>query len=389
MAFSMRLTAMQQAVLATAGAVVLVADGAVGPRLGAYAGHGAAVALATVVRLLAVGFVSWLAFRRREVEEDELLARMASYLAGSGSLPSDAPPPLDEIASAAGGIRQRIALERERASRARSRISEVALKVQRESDRYQSGAAEQVGSLSETSVTSEELLGSARRVSERVRDLSALAEASLASARGGVETAQAFSGTIGSLGEACRSVADHLLRLREAVHRIAASLDGLFRATNKADVLALSAELEASKVEGDEGGEARFSSVGKQMREMGEAVSQSMEEIGPLLEEIRQAVQATARATDLGVSATSRGFALSSSLAERLGTIADMAAVTVESIKEVGSMTDLQIQRTSELDRSLTRLAEATRSRTSASAPMVATGRALEAIASPDAGAAG
>src|SRR6185295_14359786 len=124
--------------------VVLVVDGAVGPRLGAYAGHGAAVALATVVRLMAVGFVSWLAFRRREVEEDEFLARVASYLAGAGSVPSDVPSPLDEIAAAAGGIRERIALERERASRARSRISEVALKVQRESDRYQNGAAQQV-----------------------------------------------------------------------------------------------------------------------------------------------------------------------------------------------------------------------------------------------------
>ncbi|HEY8208056.1 MAG TPA: hypothetical protein VIG99_11285 [Myxococcaceae bacterium] len=389
MAFSMRLTATQQSALATAGAVVLVVDGAVGPRLGAYAGHGAAVALATAVRLLAVGFVSWLAFRRREVEEDELLARVASYLAGAGSLPSDVPSPLDEIASAAGGIRERIALERERASRARSRISEVALKVQRESDRYQNGAAQQVGSLSETSVTSEQLLGSARLVSDRVRDLSEVASASLVSARGGVETAQAFSTTIGSLGQACRAVADHLLKLREAVHRIAASLDALFRATNKADVLALSAELEASKAEGEGGGEARFSSVAKQMREMGEAVTRSMEEIGPLLEEIRQAVQATARATDLGVSAISRGFALSSSLAERLGTIADMAAVTVESVMEVGSMTDLQIQRTAELDRSLTRLADATRSRTSASAPMVATGRALEAIASPDARGSG
>jgi len=383
MAFSMRLTALKQTALAAVGSVLLVADGAIGPRLGAYAGHGASVVLATTVRLLAVGFLTWLAFRRREAEEDEALARIASFLAGGGPPPADLPAPLDQIAAAAAGIRERIAFERDRASRARFRISEVALKVRRESDRYQSGAAEQVGSLSETSVTSEQLLGSARRVSDRVRDLSAVAEASLTSARGGVQTAQAFSGTIGSLGEACRSVADHLLKLREAVHRIASHLDGLFRATNKADVLALSAELEASKAEGDEGGEARFSSVGKQMREMGEAVTRSMEEIGPLLEEIRQAVQATARATDLGVSATSRGFALSSSLAERLGTIADMAAVTVESVKEVSVMTDLQIQRTAELDRSLTRLAEATRSRTSASAPMVATGRALEAIASP------
>jgi hypothetical protein len=52
-------------------------------------------------------------------------------------------------------------------------------------------------------------------------------------------------------------------------------------------------------------------------------------------------------------------------------------------------MTETQIQRTTELDRALTRLAEATRSRTSASAPMVATGRALEAIASPDARGSG
>jgi methyl-accepting chemotaxis protein len=391
-AFSTRLSPLKQTALAAVGSVALVVDGAIGPRLGVYAGHGASVALATSVRLLVMGSLAWLSFRRREVEEDEALARIASYLSGRGAPPSDAPAPLDQLASAAAGIRQRIALERERASRARSRISEVALKVQRESDRYQSGAAEQVGSLSETSVTSEQLLGSARRVSDRVRELSEVAEASLVSARGGVQTAQAFSGTVGSLGEACRSVADHLLKLREAVHRIAASLDGLFRATNKADVLALSAELEASKAEGDEGGEARFASVGKQMREMGEAVQRSMEEIGPLLEEIRQAVQTTARATDLGVSATSRGYALSSSLAERLGTIADMAAVTVESVKEVTSMTDLQIQRTAELDRTLTRLAEATRSRTSASAPMVATGRALEAIASPpppEPGAAG
>jgi methyl-accepting chemotaxis protein len=203
-----------------------------------------------------------------------------------------------------------------------------------------------------------------------------------------VDTAQAFSGTVGALGEACRGVAVHLLNLRETVHRIAASLDGLFRATNKADVLALSAELEASKAEGGEGGEARFASVATQMREMGEVVARSMEEIGPLLEEIRQAVQATARATDLGVSATSRGFALSNSLAQRLATIADMAEVTVVSVKEVGAMTEAQIQRTAELDRSLTRLAEATRSRTSASAPMVATGRTLEAIAQPTAAAA-
>ena len=383
LSLSTRLSPLNQALLATLGAVVIVADGGIGPRLAPYAGSDAAIALATVVRLLAISIVAWLVFRRREVEEDEALGRIASYLAGGAGEPAGIPPELEEIARAAHGIRRRIAEERDRALHARTRISEVAVKVQRESVRYQSGAAEQVGSLSETSVTSEQLLGSARTVSDRVREVAEVAAASLDSARGGVDTAQAFSGTVGSLGEACRWVADHLLHLREAVHRIAASLDSLFRATNKADVLALSAELEASKSEGDDGGEARFVSVAKQMREMGQVVTRSMEEIGPLLEEIRQAVQATARATDLGVSATARGYALSSSLAERLGTIADMAAVTVESIKEVASMTDLQIQRTAELDRSLTRLAEATRSRTSASAPMVATGRALEAIAQP------
>jgi methyl-accepting chemotaxis protein len=377
---------LRQALLASAGAVILVADGAVGPRLGPYGGTGASIALATVVRLMAVGFLAWIAFRRREVDEDEALGRIASYLAGSLAEPAASSPALDEIIRAAHGIREHIASERTRSERARARISEVALKVQLESERYQSGAAEQVGSLSETSVTTEELLTSARQVSTRVREVAQVADASLQSARGGVETAQAFTGTIGSLGVACRLVASHILLLRETVHRIAASLDVLFRATSKADVLALSAELEASAAERSE---ERFSSVATQMRQMGEAVASSMAEIGPLLEEIRQAVRATARATDLGVSAISRGFALSTSLADRLATIADMAAVTVESVKEVASMTEAQIQRTAELDRSLTRLAEATRSRASASAPMVATGRALEAIAQTGAPAPG
>ena len=367
-----------QALLATLGAAVLVADGSIGPRLGQGEFAGAAVALATMVRLAMSGFLVGLAFRRGE-EEDEAMARIAALLARPTPAPDPGavPSSLREIASAVAGIRERLAQERDRASGVRDRISEVAQRVMKEGARFQSGAAEQVGSLSETSVTSEELLESSRQVGDRVREVALVADASLESARGGVQAAQAFSGTVGALGEACRTVADRMFHLRESVQRLATALGALFRATSKADMLALSAELEASKAEG---GEARFLSVATQMRQLGEVVTRSMEEIGPVLQEIRQVARATARATDLGVSATSRGFSLSSSLAERLAAIAGMAAATVESIQEIAPLVELQIHRTVELDQSLTRLADATRSRAAASTPMLAAGRALQDI---------
>ena len=80
------------------------------------------------------------------------------------------------------------------------------------------------------------------------------------------------------------------------------------------------------------------------------------------------------------MSATTRGFQLSTSLADRLSTIADLAAITVEAVKEVATMTDAQIDRTAELDRALARLAEASRTRNAASSPMLTSSRALEDI---------
>jgi methyl-accepting chemotaxis protein len=371
------------AALGMTGASVLVVDAALGLRLSAEGeGPFALTAAAALVRVLLLGAAAFLAFRRAGAVEDGALETIAEYLAGRDRLPARAalPEEVRALAEAAEAVKARLGRERDRAHDTRRRLADVAARLRRESDLLQAGAADQVGSLSETSATAEQLMRSTGTVSDRVRQVAVVAEASLSSAQGGLGTARAFNETIGTLRDACSSVADHVIALRGTVQRIAGHLDAIFRATSKADVLALSAELEASKATGGE--DLRFFTVADQMREMGEAVTRSMAEIGPLLEEIRQAVRATARATDLGVSATARGFGLSSLLAERLSTIADLSAVTVEAVKEVSVMTDRQMKEAAELERALSRLSGATQARTSAAAPMVASGRILESLAS-------
>lgn len=369
--------------LGAIGASVLVLDAALGLRLSAEAsGSFALTAVASLVRWMTLIAVAWLAYRRTEAIEEGALEAIAGYLAGRDRLPplGELPEGVRALAETAETVKARLGRERDRAQDARRRLVDVAARLRRQSDLFQAGTVDQVGSLSETSATAEQLMVSATKVADRIRGVAHVAEASFTSAQSGLDTARAFNGTIGALRDACSSVADHVVALRGAVQRIAGHLDAIFRATSKADVLALSAELEASTAAGGE--DLRFFTVADQMREMGEAVAMSMAEIAPLLEEIRQAVRATARATDLGVSATARGFGLSSLLAERLSTIADLSAVTVEAVKEVELMTGRQMKGTETLEQALASLSGATQARTSAAAPMVASGRLLEELAS-------
>jgi methyl-accepting chemotaxis protein len=214
------------------------------------------------------------------------------------------------------------------------------------SDEHGSGTQQQVSSLNETSVTTEELARSAIEIAHRASSVAEIAKKTLQVAVLGQTTAEAFFGSMAQMKKDNHAIADAVVKLNKRVQQIGKIVEFINEIADKADLLALNAELEGTKA-GDVG--RGFSLVAAEMRRLAESVITSTREIASLINDIRDATNAAVMATEAGVKATDAGATISLQVAQSLRTIVELAQQTSDAVQTISLATQQQQTGTGQL----------------------------------------
>ena len=204
----------------------------------------------------------------------------------------------------------------------------------------------QAASLNETSATTEELAQSAKQISHNAESVADIAESTSLKAREGQEIAEAFAGAVERMKADNRTIADAVDRLQKRVQQIGKIVEFINTIAGRADLLALSAELEGTKA-GDVG--RGFGLVAAEMRRLAENVMESTSEIVELITEIRDATRVTVEVTEQGLRQTESGTSLAANVVASLARVVDLAERTAESVKAISLATQQQQSGTDQL----------------------------------------
>jgi methyl-accepting chemotaxis protein len=237
--------------------------------------------------------------------------------------------------------------------RAGLRISTTTEELLATTSRSQAGANEQASSVHETSATTEELARVARQIAENAESVAKTAEKTLAAAQGGQAHSKTFIGSMGKMRQDNRAVADSVLALNQRVGQIGRIVEFINGIADKADLLALNAELEGTKA-GEIG--RGFSLVAGEMRRLAENVMRSTREIEQLIDEIRGATKAAVGATEAGVRATESGAALAQQVSEQLERIVTLARETSQAASTISQATQQQQTSSGQLAEAMSRV---------------------------------
>jgi methyl-accepting chemotaxis protein len=213
-----------------------------------------------------------------------------------------------------------------------AKISQTTQDLIVHSTRHESGAREQISALKHTSATTEELARSAQQIAQKASDVSKLAQQTYESANTGKRSATAFYAAILRVREGNQVIADSVVRLNKRVQQVGRIVEFIDGIADKADLLALNAELEGTKA-GSVG--KGFSLVAAEMRRLSESVMVSTREITRLISEIRDATHAAVMATEAGVKATDAGAELARAVTESLDRIVEFANQTTDAVKAI------------------------------------------------------
>jgi methyl-accepting chemotaxis protein len=223
--------------------------------------------------------------------------------------------------------------------RAGARIGSTTEEILSTSARYEAGAAEQASSLDETSATTEQLARSARQIAENAGSVAEIAHKTLAAAKGGQASAEAFLETMNRMRHDNQAIAAAVARLNKRVQQIGKIVEFINGVADKSDLLALNAELEGTKA-GEVG--QGFSLVAAEMRRLAENVIESTKEIEGLIEEVRDASGGAVLATEGGVRATETGTTLAQQVSESLRQIVELAGRTSDAVRAISLATQQQ-----------------------------------------------
>jgi methyl-accepting chemotaxis protein len=219
------------------------------------------------------------------------------------------------------------------------------------------GTRDQVHSLNQTSVTTEELARSAQEIANRATSVADIARKTLSVALAGHATADAFFGSMNQMKSDNHAIADAVVKLNKRVQQIGKIVEFINEIADKSDLLALNAELEGTKA-GDVG--RGFSLVAAEMRRLAETVMSSTREIAGLINDIRDAANAAVMATEAGVKATEAGSAISVEVSKSLKTIVDVARQTSDAVQTISLATQQQQTGTNQLAEAMANVLEVT-----------------------------
>jgi len=241
-----------------------------------------------------------------------------------------------------------------------------------------SGTQEQVVSLNQTSVTTEELARSAQEIANRASSVADIARQTLDVAMSGHATADAFFTSMAKMKKDNHAIADAVVKLNKRVQQIGKIVEFINEIADKSDLLALNAELEGTKA-GEVG--RGFSLVAAEMRRLAESVMSSTREIGTLINDIRDAANAAVMATEAGVKATDAGATVSQEVSRSLKTIVEVARQTADAVQTISLATQQQTSGTGQLAEAMANVLQVTQQGAVATAQMTGANTDLALLA--------
>jgi methyl-accepting chemotaxis protein len=241
--------------------------------------------------------------------------------------------------------------------RAGMRISSTTEELLATTSKGETGATEQAASVHETTATTEELARVARQIAANADTVAKTAEKTLSAARGGQSNSKAFIDSMTRMRHENNAMSEAVKTLNQRMQQIVRIVEFINGVADKADLLALNAELEGTKA-GDVG--RGFSLVATEMRRLAENVIKSTREIEQLIDEIRGATAAAVAATEAGVRATDSGATLAEQVSGQLERILTLASDTSLSATAISQATQQQQTSSGQLAEAMTRVLEVT-----------------------------
>lgn len=307
----------------------------------------AIVLLTLLIATLVIGsaWVTGTAISKPLVAMENAATRLSS-----GDLRSQSLIPAEDetwAASAAfASMQQRLGAMLAELQRTGTKVASSAEQLVSAASLHETGTTQQVPALHETSATTEELARSARQIAQNATGVARIAERTLSAAQRGQQGAEAFSEAMDRLRRESQGIADSVVKLNKRVQQVGKVVEFINEIADKADLLALNAELEGTKA-GDVG--RGFSLVASEMRRLAENVISSTQEIQGLIVEIRDGTQTAVMATESGLKATDAGAALSTRVSDSLQRIHKLAAETSDAVRAISLATQQQQSGTDQL----------------------------------------
>jgi methyl-accepting chemotaxis protein len=166
-----------------------------------------------------------------------------------------------------------------------------------------------------------------------------LASRTLSAARVGERAAQSFASSMLQVREDNQAVASAVQELHLQVGRIGQIVEFIQDVADRADLLAVNAELQGTRA-GDVG--LGFSLIAAEMRRLAESVLRTTQEIEQLIQEIRDGTLMAVQATQDCIQVTETGMQLAGEISGSFRKVLELAHRTADAIKAISLSTHLQ-----------------------------------------------
>lgn len=204
---------------------------------------------------------------------------------------------------------------------------------------HETGAAMQLTALSDTSSTTQRLADFAQQIATEASSVASTADRTLGAAQSGQAAANGFSESVVRMKTENAEVARAATDLAKKSQQIQKALATINAVADRADVLALNAELEGAKA-GEVG--RGFSLVAAEVRRMAESTLAATRQIEALIDQIAQGTRGVVEATERGTAATDQGVLAATAVTQSLLTIVELAGLTNEAAQSISSATSDQ-----------------------------------------------
>jgi len=227
--------------------------------------------------------------------------------------------------------------------------------VKTRTDSLSDGASAVASRSSEADQATNELSSAIEEITASSKQISNSSEEAAERTRNGVEEITDSLVTIRDATESTESVADGIEQLQETMVEVSESVESIAEIAEQTNMLALNANIEAARADGDGEG---FAVVADEIKTLAVESRESADEIADVVENIQQQTESLARDIRVANDDVADGADAVEGAVETFETIETRIDETVESIAEIADAVDSQATNTEEVTATIEQTAE-------------------------------